>query len=341
AEVRAGHGDRELPAEKLTAERVRVGERRQRLLAVVAVRRLPRGGDETLAVLARRLGDELLRPQPEVAVGLGDADLVAAVLPAGAEAPSELVARVAVAAPAELRHAVGVRQQAGDVDTHQRSGHDAERRERRVAAADRGLAREHMPEAALCSEPLELGARVGDRDELRAPAAAPLPEVIRVRPGLERRAGLRGGDEDRPPELDPLFERADRARMRRVEDVEALDAERPAKHLRGETRPAHAEQDDRVDVLVGERVGEALELTDPLCHEARLVEPTEPLRLVPSRPDGRIALPDSVDELLASRYDHYAIVSDRCLEPTPASSSANESANFCTPSSSSVSVTSS
>ena len=127
--------------------------------------------------------------------------------------------------------------------------------------------------------------------------------------------------------------------MRRVEDVEALDPERAADHLRREARAAHAEQDDRVDVVVGDGIGERLELGDSFAHAARLVEPAEPLRLVAAGPDGRVPFPDPVDQL--SAIGRHAVASAPRFALTPSSSSANESANFCTPSSSSVSVTSS
>src|SRR5581483_4339330 len=82
-EVRACDCDRELPPEELAAERVGVGDLRPRRLAVGAVRGLARCRDEALAELAGGLRDQLLGPQPEAARRLLDADLVAALLPAG------------------------------------------------------------------------------------------------------------------------------------------------------------------------------------------------------------------------------------------------------------------
>ena len=43
--------------------------------------------------------------------------------------------------------------------------------------------------------------------------------------------------------------------------------------------------------------GERLQLVDPLEHPPGLVEPAEPVRLVGSRPDRRVARPDAVDDL--------------------------------------------
>ncbi len=66
------------------------------------------------------------------------------------------------------------------------------------------------------------------------------------------------------------------------------------------------------------------------CIVERLVEPAEPLRLVFPGPDGGVALPDPLDEVV-----HAAIAF--CFTAMPSRISANESANFCTPSCSSVS----
>ena len=81
---------RELPAEELGPEVVRVAELDLGPLAVRSGRRLARGGNETLAVLPRRLCDELLGPQAEAAGGVLDADLVAPHLPAVSEPQAEL-----------------------------------------------------------------------------------------------------------------------------------------------------------------------------------------------------------------------------------------------------------
>ena len=339
-EIRAGDRDGELPAEELAAERVRVGDLRPRRLPIVAVRGLARRRDETLALLAGRLRDQLLCPEPEPSVLLLDADLVAAFAPPVSEPATQLVARVAVVAPACIGHPCRTVEQACDVDAHQRRRDDSERGKGGVAAADRRLTGKDVAKAALAGGALEVRARVGDRDERRAPPAGELPEVVGVRSRLERAAGLRRGDEERPLELDRLLELTDRLRMGRVEHVEALYPERPPQHLGREARAAHSEQDDGVEPLLVDCVGERLELPGPLRHPARLVEPAQPLRLVGAAPDGRVALPDPVDQLCPVANAHAAASAPRFAR-TPSSSSANESANFCTPSSSSVSVTSS
>ena len=296
-QIRAGDGDGELPAEELGAERVRVVDLRRGVLPVGAVGRLARRGDEPLPLLAGGLGDQLLRPQAEAARRLADADLVAALVPAGAELPPELEARVPLVETAVVGHPLRVGEQPVDVDPHQRRRDDAERRQRGVAAADRRLAVEHVAEAALPREPLQVGARIGDGGERGAALSGLLPEVVGVRARLERRAGLRRRDEQRPVEVERRLERADRGGMRRVEHVEAGRVERAPQHLGREARAAHPEQDDGVDPVGGDLLGERGELGHALAHAARLVEPAEPPRLVGAGPRRRVALPDPVDEV--------------------------------------------
>src|SRR4029453_17583137 len=67
AENRARNGGRELPAVELVAELVRAGQPYLRRLAVRRVGRLVRRGNQALAVLARRLREQLLGPRAEAA----------------------------------------------------------------------------------------------------------------------------------------------------------------------------------------------------------------------------------------------------------------------------------
>jgi hypothetical protein len=93
--------------------------------------------------------------------------------------------------------------------------------------------------------------------------------------------------------------------MRRVQDVEALRAERPLQHLRRQRRPAHPEQHERVEARA-RHVGEDAQLGSTLLHPLRLVEPAQPYLLARVRPDGSVARPDALDELLVRRDDHQA-----------------------------------
>ena len=124
--------------------------------------------------------------------------------------------------------------------------------------------------------------------------------------------------------------------MRRVEDVEALRAEEATQHFRREARAAHAEQHDIAIARGGLRGSR--EVFSLLAHPLRLVEPAEPARLVPARPDGRVPRPDPLDDV---GCDAQTAASARRFSSMPCFSSTNESVNFCTPSFSSVSVTSS
>ena len=105
---------------------------------------------------------------------------------------------------AGLDHLFHALEQALQVDAHQRGRHEAEDRQRGVAAADRGLALEDADEVALAGERLELGAGIGDRREELAALAGLVPEVVEVAARLERRARLGGGDEERRVEVERL-----------------------------------------------------------------------------------------------------------------------------------------
>src|SRR5207253_7484299 len=146
-----------------------------------------------------------------------------------------------------------------------------------------------------------------------------------------------GCDEQGALQVVTLFETADRLRVRRVENVEAGGAKRLPEDLGREARAAHPEEDERGE-LRARRLSELAQLRRPLAHPPRLVEPAEPARLVAPGPDGRVTLPDPLEQL--GGLDQAATTCPS-FSRMPSSSSSKESANFCTPSSSSVAVTSS
>ena len=268
-----------------------------------------------------------------------EADLVASRLPVLAELQPELEPRIAVVQQAGASTISAARSRNGSsVDAHQRRRHDPEQRQRRVAAADLGLAREGGAEAALVREPLELRAGVGDRGELSAAASRPLPEVLQVRARLERRARLRGGDEERPLELELLSSAADRRRMRRVEHVERFRRERraAAPRARARSRPSRAGRSSSNCSIAASAnaFSSSISRRDSADH----VEPAEPAILAGVGPERRVAGPDPLDDRAHAASRRREL---RALGLIPFSSSSNESANFCTPSRSSVSVTSS
>ena len=278
----ARHRDGELEAEELGAEVGRLVELDRDLVAVGAVTRLARRGHEPFPLLARRLGDQLLEPEPEAARLVED-DLVAPGLPARAQREPELEPGVRVLHPARVVHLLRPLEQARDVDPGERRRDEPERRQRGVAAADRRLARDDL-HAALGRQLLERRAGVGDDEKAVSAPADPLPEVVEMAARLDRRARLRRDDEQRVVELEP----PDRRRMRRVEHLERRPVE-AAEDERREARAAHPADDDTAEAPA---LAERLELGDPLAHPQRLVEPAEPVRLVAPRPDGRVALPD-------------------------------------------------
>ena len=193
---------------------------------------------------------------------------------------------------------------------------------------------EDAEKAVLLCESLKVRAGIRYRREL----SSAFEEVRGVRARLERPTGLRGREEERALGIDLRLERTDRLRVGRVEDVETADTERPSHHFGRKRRAAHAEHDDVVD---GSRrddvVGKREDPVQLLQHVLGLVEPAEPLRLVGAGPDSRVAVPDPLDEI---RRDAHAAARTSRFAAIPCFSSSNESLNFCTPSRSSVSVTS-
>jgi hypothetical protein len=243
-----------------------------------------------------------------------------------------------VVAATGVGHPHGAVEDPLEVEPHQRGRHETEGRERRVAATDGRLAGEHA-HAPLVRELLKLRAGVGHGDELVPVGAGLLPVVVELRARLERIAGLRRHDEHRRLQVEELGRVPQHRRVRRVEHVQALHAERALEHLRRQRRAAHAEQHAGLE-LPPRLVCEHAQLADSLLHALRLVEPAEPPLLAGVGPDRRVARPDALDELLVGRDDHQAGASAPRFAWMPSLSCSSESANFCTPSSSSVLVTS-
>src|SRR4249919_3338129 len=108
AEDRARHSCRELPADELGAEVVRIVEPHAPLLAVrSALNRLAGRRHKALPVLAGRLGEQLLGPEPEPARRFVDADLVAPLAPVLAQLEPELETGILLAEATPPGHRVG------------------------------------------------------------------------------------------------------------------------------------------------------------------------------------------------------------------------------------------
>ena len=95
-------------------------------LAVGPLAGLAGSGNEAFALLARRLGQQLLSPQAEAA-DIVEADLVAPLLPAGTESQPELEPRIAFVETTRLGHLERAVEQPLDVDLEQRRRHEPER----------------------------------------------------------------------------------------------------------------------------------------------------------------------------------------------------------------------
>ena len=94
---------------------------------------------------------------------------------------------------------------------------------------------------------------------------------------------------------------AESSRVRRVEYLERR-AVRPSEDQRREARAAHPADDD---ALAPVSLHQARELCRALEHAQRLVEPPEPVRLVASRPDCRVTLPDPLEKLARVQIRQY------------------------------------
>ena len=286
AEDRARDRGRQLEAKELRPKIARLGEIDVHLLPVNPVRRLARRRHEPLALLAGRLCEELLEPEPEAARIVED-DLVASLLPARAERKPQLESGIRVGDAARVVHLLGTGQEPGDVDTGEYRRDEREDRQRRVAPADRGLPRDDGDPALAC-KCLERRAGIGDDEERRGFPSASLPEMVEMTAGLHGRSRLRRDDEERAVvDLHP----AKRSRMRRIEHLEARPGQ-PSDDERREARSSHPTDDDTLPPV---RHDEAIELLCPLTHPQRLVEPAQPVRFVVARPDRRVSLPDPLE----------------------------------------------
>ena len=315
-----GRRRRDLPAQELAAEVVRVDEAerdhgvpraRQRPDGAVVAwsetevdedailpvgRRTPErlavDGDDPGALLARRLGDQLLHPGAERCHPLGrdERELVPPGPGERAEHGAEMQARVLTGGdrrPAGEPHAPGAVEKAGEVDAEEGGRHQPDVGQRRVAAADVGRVQEDSPEPPLAGLLLQRGAGVRDGHEVLARPVAlrrahPLPEEPEERVRLGGRARLGRDQVERARRIAPRRGAADRGRVGGVEhrDVRraACDAEGPAEHLGGERRAAHAADERALEAVAARLGGERLQLGDARLHPLDQREPPEAVR---------------------------------------------------------------
>ena len=152
-----------------------------------------------------------------------------------------------------------------DVESHRRGGHQAEIRQHRIAPADARNPKRNVAEPIAFGDLLQLRSRIGDGDEPRSrlvgadrPFRA-LEEVLLQDIRLERAAGLARHDEKRSGGIDLALDGSDLRRIGRVEHQKlraaVLTPERLGKHLRPETRSAHAEEHDVGEALLSDIFG--------------------------------------------------------------------------------------
>ncbi len=203
-----------------------------------------------------------------------------------------------------MHHALGPVEQQGDIEPHDRRGHDAEVRQRRESTADGGYSGKHLAKAVLLGDELQLRARIGDRDKVLAGFPLtddfldPLEEVLLEDVRLEGVARLAGHDEEGGARICFPCVAADLCRIGRIEDMQLRITGHAAKglpqHLRAQTRSSHSQQQH---MLVTGPLGslgdpaQLLQVCDPVLGDA---EPVQPATLVHAGPQRGIARPQPV-----------------------------------------------
>ena len=275
----AGDGGGVLPGQELRAERPDDGRAGSGAVVSVAPRRragrrrparcpgasgvLDDDGQQALAPLAGGLGDELLGPVAEADEPAPAATSTSLSRPETAPPPSTAPSASAGESSCRARPAAPrPSSSSAPMSTPARAGgHQPERGQRAVAAADVGVGEEDGARALLLRRLLERRARVGHDDDaarrvdaggLEGGAGGPAVAV-----GLDRPAGLRADDDDRALELDQG--RADLAGVGAVDDDERHPGRR-ADDLGGQRGAAHAAEHDAVDALGGELLAQGRDL---------------------------------------------------------------------------------
>ena len=152
-------------------------------------------GDDALALLAGRFGDELLDPRAERPDPLvqDERELVPSATSPLAQHRPQPGPRVPLrggVGPACLGSLGSAVEQSIEVHPDERARDQTEERECRIPSTDVGRVEESGSKAALVSQRLQGSARVGDGHEPRAIRDL-LPEVCEVGEGLDGRTGLR------------------------------------------------------------------------------------------------------------------------------------------------------
>jgi hypothetical protein len=261
-----------------------VGEHAVLAVAVGLADGLVGDREDARAVLAGRLGEQLLEPQPEAGQRGGDQERQ--LVPAGPRERAQGHAQPDTGAGLTLVRVGEGRQpgvgrapeQRARVHAHQRGRHDPERGQGAVAAADVGIAGEHPVKPALPGELLQARAGVGDRRVVAA-VVDEREEVREQRQRLDRAPRLGRDDEQRPLGRDRRLHGTDRRRVGRVEHVQPqarrLRGEGAAQHLRSERGAAHPEQDRVGEAIRAKFAGEPLDVLQLAEHALGDRQPAE------------------------------------------------------------------
>ena len=231
-----------------------------------------------------------------------------------------------------------------EVDPHERGGHHPEDRERRVAPPDGRLPEEDRAEPALARQLLELGAGVGDRREATRRARPPTPR--RSRGGTASRAS--SPTWRRRGRASPAGRGTPPARRTAAGCVVSRTWKRSLPNVRRSTSGARLEPPmpssttSAKPAVLARRTKRARGRA-PACAAARRASRATAPRRARSTASRRV--PRGARPARRSRASPrgaaHAVTSSPDLARMPSSSSAKESANFSTPSRSSVRVTSS
>ncbi len=247
-------------------------------------------------------------------------------LPQGRAQPQAGIARGFPGRTAEARHRPRPREEAADVHPQQGRRHQAERRQRAVAAAHVRRGVEHFPEAPLAGQLLQRRARIGDRHEMPAPVGhtrQQVPEVIEEGERLRRGARLARHQKKALFRIEARRQRVHRFGMGAVQHrhrgTAERRAERPREHLGRQARSAHAEHHGVAEAFLRHLAAEPRQPARLGHHRIRQRQPPQPVCQLGDRlrrPELMILFPETPAESLLLPLRQPRL--DRCLvRPQP------------------------
>ncbi len=265
-----------------------------------------------LALLARRFRHQLLKPGTEIrdCWRADDSKLVATLIVGDAKDRAERNARILLRLcidAARLHHVRRPRQQLFDIKPHYRRRHQPEIRQRGITPADAGNAGNDLTEMRLAREFFELGAGIGNGDEMLRCAFLVQPltdarkEILHEDIRFERRAGFARDDEQCPSDIDFLFQCRDLRRIGRIEHEQpGISLGLPESH--GQHFGAHAGPTHAKNHRVREALARYFASKVPQAGKFSLLsfdngEPIKPLRFVRAGPQCGVTRPKALDQI--------------------------------------------